>query len=142
MPMPQVHCLLLLFRSRRSSITSSGGSSQVRRRERHYDHAVLRMAPFVHSLQAHADSQQELLADRARDRQHEREENSRKRRFNRRSELMDEASRRYRRRDSAEVADLLDKRSLQLSEFYDLEVASKLEHEIVRFESKHDDNQS
>ena len=122
--------------STRSSITSSGGSSRVRgRRERHDDNV---MAPFVHSLQALADSQQELLADRARDRQHEREENSRKRRFNRRSELMDEA-RRY-RRDSAELAGLLDERSVRLSAFYDSEVA-KLEQEIARLESEHDDNQ-
>ena len=122
--------------SRRSSLTSSGGSSRVRRPERPQDDNV--MAPFVNSLQALADSQQELLADRARDRQHEREENSRKRRFHRRSELMDEA-RRY-RRDSAQLAGLLDDRSLRLSEFYDSEVA-KLEQEILRLESEHDDNQ-
>jgi hypothetical protein len=96
------------------------------------------MAPFVNSLQALADSKQELLADRARDRQHERVEMSRKGRFHRRSELMDEA-RRY-RRDSAQLAGLLDDRSLQLSEFYDSEVA-KLEQEILRLESEHDDNQ-
>ena len=98
------------------------------------------MAPFVHSLQALADSQQELLADRARDQQpHEREENSRKRRFNRRSQLMDEA--RWYRRDSAELAGLLDEKSLvRLSEFYDSEV-TQLEQEIVRLESEPDENQ-
>jgi hypothetical protein len=118
--------------SRRSSLTSSGGSSRVRRPERQDDNI---MAPFVHSLQALADSQQQLLADRARDRQHEREENCRKRRFHRRSELMDEA-RRY-RRDSAQLAGLLDDRSLRLSDFYDSEVA-KLEQEILRLESEYD----
>ncbi len=72
--------------SRRSSITSCGGSSRVRRTERQDDNVM--MAPFVHPLQALANLQQQLLADRARDWQHEREENSRKRRFHRRSELM------------------------------------------------------
>ena len=120
--------------SRRSSLTSSGGSSRgVRRHPERQDDNV--MAPFVNSLQALAASQQELLVDRARDRQHEREENSRKRRFHRRSELMDEA-RRY-RRDSAELVGLLDDRSIRLSQFYDSEVA-KLEQEILRLESEHD----
>ncbi len=73
--------------SRRSSITSSGGNSRVRRPERQDDNVM--MAPFVQFLQALADSQQQLLADRARD-WHERR-NSRKRRFHRCSGLMDEA---------------------------------------------------
>ena len=121
--------------SRRSSLTSSGGSSRgVRRHPERQDDNV--MAPFVNSLQALAASQQELLVDRARDRQHEREENSRKRRFHRRSELMDEA-RRY-RRDSAELVGLLDDRSIRLSQFYDSEVA-KLEQEILRLESEQDE---
>jgi hypothetical protein len=93
------------------------------------------MAPFVHSLQALANSQQQLLVDRAKDRQHERDENSRKRRFHRRSELMDEA-RKY-RRESAELVGLVDDRSIRLSQFYDSEVA-KLEQEILRLESEHD----
>ena len=121
----------LISSSRRSSLTSSGGSSRGRRPEGQDENV---MAPFVHSLQALADSQQQLLADRAIDRQHEREENSRKRRFHRRSELMDEA-RRY-RRDSAELAGLLDDRSLRLAAFYDSEVA-KLEQEILLLESEH-----
>jgi hypothetical protein len=120
--------------SRRSSLTSSGGSSRGARRqpERQDDNA---MAPFVHSLQALANSQQQLLVDRAKDRQHERDENSRKRRFHRRSELMDEA-RKY-RRESAELVGLVDDRSIRLSQFYDSEVA-KLEQEILRLESEHD----
>jgi hypothetical protein len=73
------------------------------------------MAPFVHSLQGLANSQQQLLADCVRDRQHKREENSRKRRFHRCSELMDEA--RKHRQESAELAGLHDDRSLQLAEF-------------------------
>jgi hypothetical protein len=94
------------------------------------------MAPFVHSLQALANSQQELLVDRAGDRQHEREENSRKRRFHRRSELMDEA-RKYRRESAELVGLLVDDRSIRLSQFYNSEVA-KLEQEILRLESEHD----
>lgn len=120
--------------SRRSSLTSSGGSSRgARRQSERQDDNV--MAPFVNSLQALANSQQQLLVDRARDRKHEREENSRKRRFHRRSELMDEA-RKY-RRESAELVGLLDERSIRLSRFYDSEVA-KLEQEILRLESEHD----
>jgi hypothetical protein len=51
---------------------------------------------------------------------------------------MDEARKYW--RESAELAGLRDDRSLRLAAFYDLEVA-KLEQEILRLESEHDNKQ-
>jgi hypothetical protein len=85
------------------------------------------------SLQRIANSQDRMLLDRDVDSEHERRENSRKRRFDRRSQLMDEA--RGYRKEIAELTGLDDDRSQRMIHFYTSEVA-KLEDEILRLETE------
>ena len=85
------------------------------------------------SLQQLASSQDRMLLDRDVDREFERRENSRKRCFDRRSQLMDEA--RGYRKEIAELTGLDDDRSQRMIHFYTSEVA-KLEDEILRLETE------
>jgi hypothetical protein len=120
----------------RSDITSSGGSSRSgnrgsRRRntdEEIDDDEMTNPAenPLVQSLQDLVDSQRSLLSDRALDREHQERENTRKRRFERHSFLVDEA-RAYRMK-IAEFSCLDDDRSRRMLQFYTSEL-SKLEDE-------------
>jgi hypothetical protein len=82
--------------------------------------------PLVQSLQDLVDSQRSLLSDRALDREHQERENTRKRRFERHSFLVDEA-RAYRMK-IAEFSCLDDDRSRRMLQFYTSEL-SKLEDE-------------
>ena len=125
----------------RSDITSSGGSSRSggrdsRRRRQNADEetddddemtANKTGNQLVQSLQDLVDSQRSLLSDRALDREHQERENTRKRRFDRRSFLIDEA-RAYRMK-IAEFSCVDDTRSRHMSQFYTSEL-SKLEEEI------------
>ena len=83
--------------------------------------------PLLQSLQELVDSQRSLLTDRALDREHQERENTRKRRFDRRSFLVDEA--RSFRIKIAECSCNDDDRSRRMLQFYNSEVA-KLEEEI------------
>ena len=120
--------------SRSRSITSSGGSRATGgshgRQQRDEE------ASLAKSLQHIADSQDRMLLDHDIDRDHERKENSRKRRFGRRSRLMDEA-RRF-RKEIAELTGLVDDRSQQMLHFYTSEVV-KLDEDIVRMETERAD---
>jgi hypothetical protein len=124
--------------SARSDITSSGGSSCSggrgnRRRntagEETDDDEMTNTPenPLVQSLQDLVDSQRSLLSDRALDREHQERENSRKRRFDRHSFLVDE-TRTYRMK-IAEFSCVDDNRSRRMLQFYTSEL-SKLEEEI------------
>jgi hypothetical protein len=113
--------------------TSSGGSRSQRGRHRgaglqeadQQEHQRL-FTPLIKSVRDLAECQRQMRIDRERDRTHEREleatrlrseqeEQSRKRHFQRRTELLDLA-RQYRRM-KAEL-DMSDERSKRLSEFY------------------------
>ena len=108
-----------------SSCTSTGDSHG--RQQRHEE------ASLAMSLQQIANSQDRMHLDRDVDREHERRENSRKRRFDRRSQLMDEA--RGYCKEIAELTCLDDDRSQRIIHFYTSEVA-KLEDEILRLETE------
>ena len=113
----------------RSSITGSGDRT-TRHQEEHDEDSIL--YALVESLQHLVESQRNLLADRAIDREHDRRENSRKRRFERRSTLMDLA-RKY-RRDYAELGSGNDEHHKRLSDHFVSEL-SALEKEIRELES-------
>ena len=117
-----------------SSITSSGGSRAAggSHRSQQGDEG----ASHAKSLQDLADSHQRMLLDRDIDREHEKNENSRKRRFHRRSQLMDEARRYY--KEIEEMTGLVDDRSQRLLHFYTSEIV-KLDEEVVRLETERAD---
>ena len=82
---------------------------------------------LVQSLQDLVDSQQSLLSVRALDREHQERENTRKRRFDRHSFLVDEA--RMYRMKIAEFSCVDDDRSRHMLRFYTSKL-SNLEEEI------------
>jgi hypothetical protein len=117
--------------SARSSISSSGGSSSgngshARSREK---------KKLIESIQDLVDCQRDLLSDRALDRQHQERENTRKRRFNRHSFLLDEA--RLYRMKIAELSCVDDHRSRNMVQFYNSEL-SRIEEEIRLVDSSDD----
>jgi hypothetical protein len=109
-----------------SSITSGGSGSSPSRSHRQSTDKNL-----ITSLQDLADSQRGLLSDRALDREHQERENTRKRRFDRHSFLVDEA-RTYRMK-IAEFSCVDDDRSRRMLQFYTTEL-SKLEEEIQQLD--------
>ena len=127
----------------RSDITSSGGSSRSGgrgSRRRNADEetddddemtANKTENQLVQSLQDLVDSQRSLLSDRALDREHQERENTRKRRFDRRSFLVDEA-RAYRMK-IAEFSCVDDARSRRMTQFYTSKI-TKLEEEIQQLD--------
>jgi hypothetical protein len=132
--------------SSRSNITSSGGSSRIgsrgsRRRnadeETDDDELTNTLAdhPLVQLLQDLVDSQRRLLSDRALDREHQERENTRKRRFDRRSFLADEA-RTYRMK-IAEFSCVDNDHSRRMLQFYTAEL-SKMEEEIQQLDDNND----
>ena len=133
--------------------TSSGGSRSQRGRHRRaglqeadqQEHQRL-FTPLIESVRDLAECQRQMRIDRERDRTHEREleakrlrseqeEQSRKRHFQRRTELLDLA-RKYRRMN-AEL-DMSDERSKRLSEFYVNE--GRLLEEELRLLDEEDSN--
>ncbi|KAI2497898.1 hypothetical protein MHU86_16596 [Fragilaria crotonensis] len=133
--------------SSRSNITSSGGSSRSGSRggrsqnadEETDDDEMTNTTsaenPLVQSLQDLVDSQRRLLSDRALDREHQERENTRKRRFDRRSFLVDE-TRMYRMK-IAEFSCVDDDRSRRMLQFYTSEL-SKMEEEIRQLDDNND----
>ena len=113
--------------SARSSITSSGGSSS----SSHGGNPTEKKQ-LIESLQDLVGTQRDLLSDRALDREHNERENTRKRRFDRHSFLLDEA-RSYRMK-VAELSCVDDDRSRHMVQFYNSEL-TRLEYEIRQLDS-------
>ena len=113
-----------------SSVSSSGSSSGNRSSTQSTEKNKL-----IESIQGLVDCQRHLLSDRAIDRQHQERENTRKRRFDRHSFLLDEA-RSYRMK-IAELSCVDDHRSRHMVEFYNTEL-SRLEEEIRQVDSRDD----
>ena len=118
--------------SARSSISSSGGSSSGNGIQ-HVQSTEKKK--LIDSIQDLVDCQQDLLSDRALDRQHQERENTRKRRFDRHAFLLDEA--RSCRTKIAELSCFDDHRSRHMVQFYNSEL-SRLEEEIRQVDSSDD----
>jgi hypothetical protein len=90
---------------------------------------------LIDSIQDLVDCQQDLLSDRALDRQHQERENTRKRRFDCHAFLLDEA-RSYRTK-IAELSCVDNHSSCHMVQFYNSEL-SRLEEEIWQVDSSDD----